>query len=282
MASKARVYEAAAATARSLGTSYGAFYGAMYDVSSILAAQMKRVGNTNATHKLLAAGMMWDIRAKTSSTVSLHTDDSTSLRAGYYVGATQRYHITTAPYAAYSRWLNFINSEKYVSLESKRSFPHHSTGPISTAFSGRTAALFPLGSQSKARVFRYANCPDTLARDIERTLSEMMTDIKAVITQYESEERMVDMDMPVGTAPAAIAFDIDKYMSARNSYWTLIAQLEPDLAVAVEDTVAALPDSERDEIMATVYEDPTEMAAAIFRTADKVESIKKSSRDLVQ
>lgn len=282
MGSRERVFDAAAATARSLGASYGAFYSAMYDVASILAAQMKRAGNVTAHSKILSAGLMWDIRAKCASTVGLHVDDGTSETAGVVVRHGFRFHITTAPYASYTRWMAHINSDRVASITAKRSFPHHVNGPIETAFSGRVEPLFPLNGQGSARLFRYAACPDRLAADIRKTLGEMLSDISKVVERYAEEAPATDAELPQSTEASAFTFDIARYAPVSGSYWDLLPQLEAGLAVAVEDAVEMLSSEQQALVFDGAFADPTEMSNFVFQLLDATEAKRATTSDAIR
>jgi len=282
LGSRERVFEAAAATVRSLGASYGAFYGAMYDVASILAAQLKRAGNMVAHHKLIAAGLMWDIRSKAASTVALHMEDGTSETAGVYQGHTARFHLTIAPYAAYTRWLSHINSERVVALEAKQSFPHHTHGRVEDAFQGREMALFPLNGQGSTRLFRYAANPSRLATDLRKTLNEILADMSAVVRMYEEERPMTDFGQQTHEPAAVATFDLARYAPAANSYWALLPTLEPEVAVELDEAVSRLSQEDQDAISSATYETGAEMLRRVFEVVDGRAAARARTSDAVR
>jgi len=278
-----RVFEAASATARSLAGSYGAYYGAMYEVGCMLAGLMKRMGNPEAAYKLRVAAEMWDIRAKAASSVELHLDDGTSTEAGLILGRTGQYHLTTAPYPAYSRWHEHINSGRVVSMASRRVFPHHITGPVSAAFVGRRDPLFPMGGQARSRLFRYAACPERLAADLNRTLEQMRADIEAVLLEYESEE--IGADIPrLATAlpgPPAAVYSMDAIRPAGDTLWAMLAELAQEDALDTEDVLYSLPQDVQDVLMAGQYSSPQDMRSAVLRASGEREAAVAAGRDLV-
>jgi len=214
--------------------------------------------------RLTMAGMMWDIRAKAASSVRVHRDDGTSAAAGHYTGPTGQYHITTAPYAAYRRWFDAMASSRRVPNTVRRSYQAHTEGHVSEMFIGKTAPIMPMTGIPAARLLRYVMDPSRLATDIERTLNEMMTDIKATLAHYENESNGFHGDIGESSSVAQLVSPI-QIMSMRphtTSFWSILGTLEPDLALAIEEDVAAAPDEVREAIEGGIFHDSTEVLAA--------------------
>lgn len=264
LGSRERVVEAAAADTRALGAAYGAYYGAMREVCEILAAQCLRYGNAMSSHRFTTAGMLWDIRAKATSSVKFHTEDDTRETAGRYVGRTGAYHITVAPYNAYRRWYEHIHRSRFVSRTAKEAFPDHITGTVSATFRGKTTALYHMGHEANVRAFRYVANPSVLADDMERTLADLMTDITATIQRYENEVPLSDWGTwerePVAELVSPV--DIMRLKPAATSYWALLLTLEQGLAVAIEEDVSSAPPDIRDAIEGGSYADTAALLAA--------------------
>jgi len=261
-----RSLEAGAATARRLGMSYGAYYTAMHDVANVFAARMERAGNKMGAAKVRLAGMMWDIRAKIASSVVLRIDDGTSVSAGYFTGKHGRYHITTVPYAAYQRWHTALNSAGCVKKDVKATFPHHAPAILSEAFSGKETPLYTVSSGAQSRLYRYAVNPSKLGQDIERTLSEMLADIRSVVQYYDAEEDTIpDMsDSPTSGIVASFDFDPSRYKPAAGSYWDVIGQLEPMDAADLVDAVTRMDSALAAEIESAEYESGEALLQAVW------------------
>jgi len=281
--SRERVFEAASATARSLAASYGAYYSAMYEVGCMLSAQLKRLGNAVAAYKIRVAAHMWDIRAKAASSVRLHVDDGTSTEAGVIPARTGPYHITTAPYAAYNRWREHLSSGRIVSMDARRTFPHHLDGPVSAAFLGRRDPLFPMGIQARARLFRYSQCPASLAEDISRTLLQITQDVAAVVERYEAEEIPHDVAPVLVPAPpiAPGIFSLGAVRSAADSYWDMLAGLDQQEAVDTETMLNELPQETQDTLTAGSYESPSAVRDAVVAAYDAGVEARVAGRDVV-
>jgi hypothetical protein len=262
--SRERVVEAAAADARALGATYGAYYGAMREVCEMLAVQCTRYGNSLAAHRLMTAGMMWDIRAKTATSIKFHVEDTTSVKAGHYTSKTGTYHITTAPYPAYRRWYEHIHESRLVSRAAKEGYPSTIQGAVALAFSGHVTPLYHLGELSTARAFRYAARPDQLASDIERTLSEIMRDLQATIDHFENEAPLADNGWAVAQHHEVQESPIDlmKFKPRASSYWAVLLLLEQDLALAIEEALEQGPPDVRDALQAGEYADAAALVSA--------------------
>jgi len=268
--SAARVYEAACADARGLAATYGAYYSASKDACDILAMRCYGAGMAELHARFTMAGMMWDIRAKTASSVRVHRDDGTSAAAGHYAGATGQYHITTAPYAAYRRWFDAMASSRRVSPAVRRSYQAHTEGHVSEMFTGKVVPIMPMAGIPPARLLRYVMDPSKLATDIEKTLKEMMTDIRSTLVYYENESNGLHGDAGESSSIAQLVSPI-QVMSMRphaTSFWAILGTLEPDLALAIEEDVAAAPDDVREAIEGGVFRDSAEMLAAYRRLMD--------------
>jgi len=269
--SRERVVEAATADARALGSTYGAYYGAMREVCEMLAVQCTRYGNSIAANRFITAGMMWDIRAKAATSVKFHVEDTTSVKAGYYVARTGAYHITTSPYPAYRRWYEHVSATKLISRAAKSGFPPSITGTVSSAFSGHTVSLYHLGGLSTTRAFRYVARPDQLHADIERTLSEIMMDLRNTIDHFEAEEPLADNGWETARKHEVQASPVDlmKFKPQATSYWAILLTLEQDMALAIEEELDQGPADIRDSIQAGEYVDSTALLAALSAAADE-------------
>jgi len=280
-----RVYEAAAATARALGASYGAYYSSMYEVGCILAAQMKRMGNSVAAYKLRVAAGMWDIRAKVASSVELHTDDGTATEAGTIPCATGPYHLTTAPYPAYTRWRELLHTGRIVSMAARREYPHHLDGPVERAFLGKREALFPMGAQANARLFRYTTKPARLAEDISETLTHILHDVTAVVARYEHEEAAVDIAWGEPTVLESAVprehFSLTAMRPPADDYWTCIAGLEQEDAIDTEDLLLSLPQEVQDMVMARSYTSALEAREYVVECSLAATAARDAGRDVV-
>jgi hypothetical protein len=281
--SKERVMEAASATARSLSASYGAYYGAMYEVGCMLSAQMTRLGNPVAAYKIRVAASMWDIRAKAAATTRLHTDDPTAHSAGTIYGRTGVYHLTTAPYPAYTRWRELLHAGRIVSMEARRVFPHHLDGPVELAFFGRRDPLFPMGAQSRSRLFRYSCCPAKLAEDIRDSLSHIRADTEETLLRYEAEEAAVDMSMPahIMAAPSGNVYTLTAVRPPPDDYWTMLAGLDALDAIDTEDVMLTLPQETQDEITSQRFDTPGAVRTAVLSAAGSAQAARDASRDAV-
>jgi hypothetical protein len=285
LGSAERSFAAGTAVARQLGTSYGAFYLAMYDVSSVLAARLRRAGNRAGAEKIHLAGLMWDIRAKLAATVSLHAVDGTSEEAGAFNSRHGRYHLTTAPYPAYQRWHRELNASKVVPRSAKVRFPHHTPPKVSLALAGITEPLFSIPVGSTSRLYRYAACPDKLAKDIERTLDLITTDVSLVMSYYDHEEeevRQAPDPRPGRSEPvAALALDLARFVPRVDSYWDVIAKMEPLDAQDMVDSMAKMDDALSSEIEAESYESIEALKRAVWGSVEAAGSARAATRDAV-
>lgn len=264
--SRERVVEAAAADARALGSTYGAYYGAMREVCEMLSVQCVKYGNSIAASRFTTAGLMWDIRAKAASSIRFHVEDATSSKAGYYTSNTGTYHITTAPYPAYRRWYEHVMSTRLISRAAKEGFPATVQGAISTAFSGHNAGLYHLGELASTRAFRYVAKPDQLSVDIERTLSEVMADLRLTIDHFESESALEDNGWVTQRHHEVQASPVDlmKFKPQATSYWATLLTLEQDLALAIEEELDRGPPDVRDAMQAGEYVDGAALTTAFY------------------
>jgi len=280
-----RSFQAGLAVARQLGESYGAYYAAMHDVACVLSARMKRGGNEIAAEKLHLAGLMWDIRAKVASTVSLHSRDNTSTLAGEFRTLHGVYHLTTAPYPAYHRWHRAVNKSTLVAKDMKVLFPHHSPARVSEVFMPVATPLFLAPANASCRLFRYAKNPGALAKDIELTLSQICSDVQAVMKHYDDElaEKMAIQDAPIETGIAIHSgrVDISRHMPAAGSYWDLIAQCEPLTASDLVDAVTKMDDAEASEIESAAYANLDELKRAVWGVAEVAAGKLADARDAV-
>jgi hypothetical protein len=285
LGSEERSFQAGAAVAKQLGASYGAYYAARYDVACILAARMRRGGNEIASEKLLLAGLMWDIRSKVASTVSLHSSDATPEAAGVFTTKHGRYHITTAPYPAYQRWQRAVLASKLVPKDLKVNFPHHSHAIISTTFRDVNSPLFPAPAGSDSVLLRYARCPGRLAVDIEKTLSQICADTKEVMVQYDNEATMAaeaHESMPQESFELSkVAIDLNRYIPAANSYWALISDMEPLSAEDIVDTVTRMDSAVASDIESRTYRDEQELRAVVWGAEDIRQAAAARARDAI-
>jgi hypothetical protein len=261
--SRARVFEAANAQARALGAAFGGYYGAMTTVCEILAGQALSRGNPVLAARFNCAALMWDIRAKAATSVRLHLDEQKSDAAGSFVGKTGHYSITTSPYAAYGRWFSFMTSCRLVSRAARGEYLSHATGKVSVVFSGTHAPIFHLGDLGRTRAFRYVADPSTLARDIERTLGDIMADVATTVREFETEDRMADTAWEPSVEVPETPFDVTRYKPPADNYWAVLLTVEPDLAVALEDAVDHLPEDVAQDIQSRPYPSAAELITAI-------------------
>jgi len=263
-----RVFEAGRTVLQSLAASYGAFYGAMFDVAALLAAQAHRSEKTATRNRLHVAGLMWDIRAKAASTARFHMPDGTSTSAGMVRARTSEYHLTTAPYPAYKRWLDYMNTNRAVSQRLRAAFPARVGGMVSTAFLGKTEPLYPISAAERGRLFRYVNDPALLGVEIEQTLGMMTADVAAVVQQYEAEALLPAPSTPPGTrddtAPGGITVDLAQFRPAPGTYWALLADLGNADALAAEDAREDLPDTVQEDILSRTWATAEEMLATVL------------------
>jgi hypothetical protein len=262
--SPARVYEAACADARSLAATYGAYYSASRDACDILALRCHAAGLAELHARFVMAALMWDIRAKAASSVRVHREDGTSAAAGHHGGSTGSYHITTAPYAAYRRWYDSMMASRRVPPTVKRSYTAHTEGHVSEMFKDKTAPIMPMSGIPAARLLRYILDPSKLATDMERTLEEMMTDISATIDHYEAEanEAPSPRGDSVPVAQLVSPVHITSMRPHETSFWAILGTLEPELALAIEEDVAAAPDTVREAIEGGMFNSSSEMLSA--------------------
>lgn len=278
-----RVFQAGAAVARQLGSSYGAYYTAMHDVAQVLSARLKRGGNAAGAQKMVIAGMMWDIRAKVASTVTLHLDDGTSTSGGIINGRLQQYHITTAPYPAYHRWHQMLNSSGIVSRDSKALFPHHTGGLVSQCFAGVARQLFPVPAGSHSRLFRYVINPSNLAADIERTLDLMITDISAVIKHYDAEgdqsRNVSNSSVPAKIPIAPLALDLSKFKPATGTLWDMLLELDNSDAAFVVDAISQMDHADAEEFESATYNSGADLLRSVMHKAEDTVAARAKGRD---
>jgi len=277
--SQARVYEAACATARALASSYSAYYGAMYDVGRMLAASMRRMGNTLTAEKLDIAAMTWDLRAKVAATVEITVvTDGTTATLGSHTGP---YRMHTSPYAAYSRLRGAVEASRSVPTTIKGMFPHHVDGPISDVFHRIQAPLFHGSAPPAERLFRYVNRPATLASDIEGTLRMMHDDIEATIIAYELEELPMDAS-PVESRDAQVWHtDFNKMKPPADSYWTVLASMDQEDAIALDDMMQEVDPLVADAIMADSYLTTTVLEERIRTAFEGAKEAREGAADIV-
>jgi hypothetical protein len=280
-----RSFQAGAAAARQLGTSYGAFYEAMYDVACVLSARQRRAGATTTADRIMLAGLMWDIRAKVASTVKLHAEDGTSEQAGSFSTKHGRYHLTTAPYAAYQRWHQALNKSSLVKREMKALFPHHCPAVVSRAFASVDDSLFVTGAGAKCRLNRYADQPSRLARDIEKTLLEITADVSAVMDYYDNEGfdaepaevTLARSDMEL----RPISLDLSGFKPPQNSYWDLVATMDQLDAQDIVDTVLKLDDALATEIEDRQYDSIDDLKKVVWGFVEEAQRASAKGRDAV-
>jgi len=280
-----RSFQAGVAVCKRLGASYGAFYAAMADITQILAARMRRAGNRMGACKMVIAGLAWEIRAKAASTVSLHASDGTSELAGSWTTRHGKYHITTSPYPAYQRWHKELNAASFVKKDVKLSFPHHLKGAVSRVFDGITSPLFlvPVGGASRA--FRYVTNPCALHSDIEKTLKMMSDDTQAAMAYYDSEadEAPSAADIGSGTPEEIVplTLDLERFKPGFNTYWDIVAKMEPLVASDLVDTVLRMDDAVAEEIEGGTYESEEELRRLVWGHEDEAASASAAARDAV-
>jgi hypothetical protein len=278
-----RSYEAGAVTARFLGTSYGAYYEAMYDVACVLEARLKRAGNKMGAQRVRLAGLMWDIRSKVASTIKLHRNDGTKTAAGTFNGKHGRYHFTTAPHSAYTRWHKALNDSPVVPVSVKRDYPHHAQPVISRQFAGRDTPLFRMSTATIPRLFRYAAKPSALEADIEGTLTMMLHDVGEVITQFDTEE--LEHDMPEwADAPDEIgelSLDMSRYQPQEGSYWDLLTTLDSTVAADIVDGLARLDEAVASEIESSTFASSEELIKAVSRAEGQESAARAATKESV-
>lgn len=280
--SRERVYEAGVSQVRALGKTYGAYYGAMRTVCELLAHQASRRGAVLLAHRLTTAGLMWDIRSKAASTARLHCDEPGGQAAGHRLMGTGHYHISTSPYAAYGRWFAHISQSRLVLRAAKQGFPAHAVGLISHVFAPHTQALYHLGPLASARAFRYVAQPHQLAADIEQTLQEMWADTQRTLEFYEREQPLQDFQPGPSTAVLVTPIDFSRYKPPQGSYWDTLLHLEPGLAVALEETVDALPEDVAQHLQTRMYHDGDELVREIQKACDVVVHHDASTAEALQ
>jgi hypothetical protein len=233
--------------------------------------------------KLMLAGLMWDIRAKAAASVTLHSPDGTSTIAGTIKGKHETYHITTAPYAAYTRWHQALNTAPYVPVSVKTQYPHHTTARLSHVFENKNSQLFSIPVGSSARLFRYAVNPGALHMDIERTLTEIRDDIKSVVDYYDTEDRPADVTAVVGPQLEIrpLAIDTSVYAAARGSYWDVLTQLDSAVASELADQVARLDNALASELELASYATTMELEEAVWSAVEGASRSRASKRDAI-
>jgi hypothetical protein len=280
-----RILQAGQAVARQLGASYGAYYAAVYDVACVLSARMKRAGRARLAEKLLLAGMMWDIRAKVASTVTLHADDGTKTAAGVVTSRHGTLHLTTAPYPAYQRWRHAINSSGAVSRGCKSVYPHHAPPRISEVFQGQAEPIISSIAVKGCRLTRYVDSPDRLARDIERTLAEITADVQAVVDFYGAEsvheEAVLSRGPTRSAAIVPLALDLGAFKPKAGTYWDVLAEMEPLVAQDIVDTVARMDNSVSSEIEMASYSGPDELLRVALGQDASAEESRHNAQDAV-
>jgi len=270
LGSPERVWEATSAAARCLAMSYGAFYGAMFEIGCVMSAQATRNHQPVTAQRLRAAALMWDIRSKLASTVQLRKNDGSSEEAGVIMGRHERYHLSTAPYPAYTRWHAYIQGTRAVSLAARRTYPAHVEGTVSAAFAGQRDPLFV--SEGNARIFRYSSEPARLADDMTKTLGEMRADLEAVVRTYDAERAAV-LEMPAASTDAVVppvrgTFDLEKFRPQEDTFWARLTELDQEEATDVLDTLAQLTQDEQDRITMATYATSAEISDAVFGASD--------------
>lgn len=280
-----RSFAAGSAVARQLGASYGAFYGAMHDVASVLAGRLRRGGSLSLANKVELAGLMWDIRAKVASTVTLHGEDGTSDQAGRITTRQGTYHITIAPYPAYQRWLKRLNEATFVTRPTKQQFPHHTPPVLSTVFSGIRQPLFLVSPSAASRLFRYSGDPSRLAADIESTLRELLADVRDVMVYYDDEKLASDLppepltgeSIPLGS----FSVDVEQFRPVAGTYWDLISSMEPLDAQDIVDTVIRMDKAQAEEIEQGSYSTQEELKELVWGLAASAKEAVAAGRDAV-
>jgi len=278
--STARVHSAADATVRHLAKSYGAFYGAMFDVSGILAAQLRRRGASALANQVTSAGLMWDIRAKLASTSRLEIESEKTTNV--IASRRERYRIACSPHAAYTRWKDGMFRLRTSTLAKMKTFPNHITGKVSDVFRGRNEALFGVAGLQAVRLFRYVTSPAKLHEDMEKTLGMMLADVNHTVQLYESEEAHVPEPIAERVGTAVQTFDLPDMRPAPGTFWDLLPQLESGMALEIDDLVMAMDDDAISDIHGRTYDDPTDLANYVLGRADEAAASKMVKLDEVR
>jgi len=277
--SPARVFEALQATCRGLASSYGAYYSAMYEVGCMLAAQMRRLGGGIAAEKMRMAAMMWDIRAKATSTAEVCVAETGEV--GTLGKLTGPYRITTSPHAAYTRWRTEVLASRSVSAMRKQDYPHHLTGPISAVFAEAGAPLTMSAGTGGVRLFRYLNSPPELGHDIESSLRMIHDDLELVAAQFELEELPADQASPVAMRAPGFVADLARFKPAADSYWMMLTRLEQADALEAEDIIGSLDIATSRAITSDAYRHPEDLLRAVHAAAaDRAEAAERT-RDTI-
>jgi len=260
-----RVREAVTISAARLSRSYGAYYHATADGAYLLAARCARAGDNEGSAVLRAAGRMWDIRAAAAYTMSLTTENPG--RSAVEHIETAGMWVRTAPYNAYSRWLEAAAAARLTVGD----YPDQVKGHVSDVFKGRGRPLHECWGMGATRVLRYMYQPSLLHRDIEKSLSELSNTLREVADRYmdKSDPNEPSSGSPVAMELHSVKIDMDKFRPAEGSLWDVITQLESYDATWVAETLEDLEDEVQTELEQRRYKSGDQLMSVL---TDLVES----------
>jgi hypothetical protein len=257
LGSRERVMSAAASALSYLKAKFSAYYGSKADACHLISKRPALALHRNAKDIFVLAGHTWSIRASVASTLSL-TDNAT-MGSMNISGDTVHLAFKTAPYAAYANFRAHLLSLSFVTPSTKEKFPETVPHRVSMLFNGIVEPLCHVPSYCD--VFKYVLNPAKLAKDIEKTISQMTADVKKVVLHYESEDREMDW----GEEGEAYVMEEITWATDdpnKGPYYYISKMEYPDdeyYAALVE----SLPDSLQDTLLSKSYASAEEVVNAI-------------------
>jgi hypothetical protein len=265
--SNERIQEAASIALRRLSQSYGTYYHATTDACHLLSGRMKRAGDKEAAAAIRMAGLLWNIRAQATSTLSISFNNDQPSSSVMIRGARTTASVSTAPYAAYERWRSAAAALKV----EMSSYPKQLSHKVSSVFKGKVRPMLELGPYTKARVMRYVACPELLYRDIEKTIKEVCASVKEVIERYESEglEEMTGAVRDTTELEIRPVLDLKKFKPAEGTFWDLIKDMDQYDAVWIVELLEEVSQDVADRLTQGRYRD-AEALLVVARSEEAV------------
>jgi len=266
--SPARIAAAVKARLGEISKTFSARFYAVSDAAVALEEIATIRGHTTSVSVYAIAAAQWRIRAEQMRTLMLVRG------SGPYtlVLDKEEWRLTTDPSRAYTSCRHILQSAKGVQQSVVTMLPNHISHTVSNTLLESASCVFPNVTPYASRMLRYVCDLHRLAGDMERNMSEVLTDLLETLTRYSTESSEPGLTAPVvsmaGTFRGGNPFA--NFAGNATSYWTLLGDMG-DEAELFDNAVQLLGEDVYAQITDGTYANVAAMVDA-FRAASGVAS----------